>query len=301
VRAGLAVLAAIAAVACVAEPASAYRFAGERWPNKTISVGSRAPLYNSAVQTAIRAWNRARVGVRFKHAPAERARVIFTYSAGGGSGRYGCEGVAGGTGAGYPSPFVPMYVTVVRSCRSLALRRLTAVHELGHVLGLGHETRRCALMNPTGDVNTMLPSLCPRGTRLPAPDDIRGARALYRRRPPASVSDAIALFNPGPGTRIPMPPGPLNFSAAARNPGLDYRWHFGDPRSGAANRARGLDVQHTYTDAGVYTITLRVFDGGTQIALRRGDIELMYFRRLERDLATVAEEAAGRPVVRQGR
>jgi hypothetical protein len=276
VRAGLAVLAAIAAVACVAEPASAYRFAGERWPNKTISVGSRAPLYDSAVRLAIRAWNRAHVGVRFTRAPADRARVIFRYARGGGMGRYGCEGVAGGTGAGYPSPFVAMHVTVVRSCRSQALRRLTAVHELGHVLGLGHETRRCALMNPTGDVSTLLPSLCPRGTRLPTRDDIRGARALYRRRP-AAVSDTIALFNPGPGTRIPMPAGSLRFSAAARNPALGYRWHFGDLRSGAANRARGLDVQHTYRRPGVYTVTLRVFDGGTQIATRRGDIELIFF------------------------
>ena len=270
------VLAAIVAVACVAEPASAYRIAGERWPNKTISVGSRAPLYDSAVRLAIQAWNRAGVGVRFTRAPAHRARVIFGYARGRGMGRYGCEGVAGGTGAGYPSPFVPMDVTVARSCRSGALRRLTAVHELGHVLGLGHETRRCALMNPTGDVNTLLPSLCPRGTRLPTRDDIRGARALYRRRP-ARVTDTIALFNPGPGTRIPMPPGPLRFSAAARNPALEYRWSFGDRRAGAANTASGLDTKHTYTDAGVYTVTLRVFDGGTQIAVRRGDIELLFF------------------------
>jgi hypothetical protein len=275
-RAGLAVVAAIAAVMCAAAPASAYRIAGERWPNKTISIGSRAPLYDSAVRLAIRAWNRARVGVRFTRARPDRARVIFGYGRRAGSGRFRCEGVAGGTGAGYPSPFLAMHVTVLHSCRSEALRRLTAVHELGHVLGLGHETRRCALMNPTGDVNTLLPSLCDRGTRLPTRDDVRGARALYRRRP-AAVSDAIALFSPGPGTRIPMPPGPLGFSAAARNPGLDYRWSFGDRRSRAANRARGLEVRHTYTDAGVYTITLRVFDGGTQIALRRGNIELIFF------------------------
>jgi hypothetical protein len=276
VRAALAVLAAIAAVACLTEPASAYRFAGERWPNKTISVASRAPLYGTAIRLAIRAWNQARVGVRFKRAPVDRARVIFGYSRGGGRGRYGCEGVAGGTGAGYPSPFLALRVRVLRSCRSQALRRLTAVHELGHVLGLGHETRRCALMNPTGDVNTLLPSLCPRGTRLPARDDIRGARALYRR-PAPMVSDTIALFNPGPGSRIPMPRGPLRFSAAARNPALVYRWRFGDPRSGAANRARGLDAAHTYRRSGVYTVTLRVFDGGTQIALRRGRIELILF------------------------
>ena len=74
-----------------------------------------------------------------------------------------------------------------------------------------------------------------------------------------------------------MPPGPLHFSAAAPQPGarlpLDLR---GSP-PGAANRARGLDAKHIYTDAGVYTVTLRVFDGGTQIAMRWGDIELLYF------------------------
>jgi hypothetical protein len=246
------------------------------WPNRTISVASRAPVYDAALRSATRAWNRARVGVRFRRAALSRARVIFSYARGGGTGRYGCEGIAGGTGAGYPSPFVAMEVKVLRSCRSPALRRLTAVHELGHVLGLGHETRRCALMNPTGDVNTLLPSLCPRGTRLPARDDVRGGRALYRRRPPA-VSDTIALFNPGPGTRIPMPPGPLRFSAAARNPALEYRWDFGDRGSGGANRARGLDAEHSYADAGVHTVTLRVLNGGTQIARRSGDIELIFF------------------------
>jgi hypothetical protein len=226
---------------------------------------------------AIRAWNQARVGVRFKRAPAQRARVVLGYTRRAGKGRYRCEGIAGGTREGYPSPFANMQVRVLRSCRSQALRRLTAVHELGHVLGLGHETRRCALMNPTGDVDTLLPSLCPSGTRVPARDDIRGARALYRRRP-AAVSETIALFNPGPGSRIAMPRGPLHLSAAARNDALEYRWRFGDRRSGAANRARGLDVRHRYADAGVYTITLRVFDGGTQIAMRRGEIELIYFR-----------------------
>jgi hypothetical protein len=67
-------------------------------------------------------------------------------------------------------------------CNSYASAMMVA-HEFGHVLGLGHETRGCALMNPTGSW---------RGAKLctsPNPwewrcglledDDVRGAVALY--------------------------------------------------------------------------------------------------------------------------
>jgi len=264
---------ALLAGAVLAPPASAYRIAGQRWPNEEISVANTAPRYALAVRQAIRAWNRADVGVRFTRAPANRARVVFSYSRSGGSGRYGCEGVAGAAGAGYPSPFVTATVRVIRNCLDPGLRRLTAMHELGHVLGLGHETRRCALMNPTGDVERRLPSLCPSGTRVPTRDDVRGTRSLYRRRPPR-VSSAIGLFNPGHGSRLPFSGGVLRLSAAARNPALEYRWDFGDPASGADNRATGLDAIHTYALPGVYTITLTVYDGGALIATTRNRVEL---------------------------
>jgi len=257
----------------VAAPAAAYRFAGPRWPNDTIAVASGAPRYEDAVREAIRAWNRSRIGVRFTRSPMSRARVVFRYARGQGFGRYGCEGIAGGTGAGYPSPFVTMEVFVIRSCRNQALRRLTAMHELGHVLGLGHERRRCALMNPSGDVGTMLPSLCGLGTRVPTRDDVRGARSLYRQ-PAPHVDRTIALFNPGDGSRLPFNGGAIRFSAAARNPALQYRWGFGEPDSGAENLGRGLDVMHVYAKPGVYTVRLRVLDGGVVIATARNEIEL---------------------------
>jgi PKD domain len=265
-------------VACLAAlllgaPADAYRFAGKRWPNETISVANRAPRYAAAVRHAIRAWNRARVGVRFTGAPADEARVVFRYARGKGFGRYGCEGIAGATGAGYPSPFVTMGVLVTLSCRNRALRRLTAMHELGHVLGLGHEPRRCALMNPSGDVGTMLPSLCPRGTGVPTGDDIRGARALYRQ-PAPRVDRTVALFNPGDGSRLTFDGGALRFSAAVRNRALEYRWNFGEPSSGADNHASGLSAVHVYAAPGTYTISLRVLDGGTAIATVRNEVEL---------------------------
>ena len=265
--------AALVALLALAPSTEAYRLAGPRWPNKTITVATEAPRYGPAVRAAVAAWNRARVGVRFARVRnPERARVVFRYGRGRGGGVLGCEGIAGGTGAGYPTPFARLGVLVLRSCRSPALRRLTAAHELGHVLGLGHEDRRCALMNSTGDLRTRLPARCGPGPLIRR-DDIRGARALYRRSP-EPVDTRIALFNPGDGSRVQWRPEPLRFGAAVRNPALDYRWHFGEPASGAANSARGLQAEHAYAGPGAYTITLEIRDGGAVIATARQRIEL---------------------------
>jgi len=253
----------------------AYRFAGDRWPNKTISVANHAPLYEPAVRAAIRAWNSARVGVRFVRAPASRARVVFRYRAGG-SGPSGCEGIAGGTLVGYPTPYIRTQVGVIKRCRLPKLRKLTAAHELGHVLGLGHEDRRCALMNSVGSIATQLPSRCapggPASRRLLLPDDIAGARALYRRKP-KPVPGSVALFDPGNGTSIPFDTGSVDFGASLVNRGLDYRWDFGDAASGA-NTARGLEARHTFSGPGTYTVTLTVFDGGAQIARSQQSLTL---------------------------
>ena len=82
------------------------------------------------------------------------------------------------------------------------------------------------------------------------------------------------LFNPGDGSRLPLACGPVHFGAAVRNPALDYRWDFGDPASGAANAATGLDATHAYSAAGAYTITLVVLDGGATIATGAQRLEL---------------------------
>ena len=66
------------------------------------------------------------------------------------------------------------------------LKTYVMAHELGHVLGLGHETRRCALMNPSGDRNGISPQcgrqpMYLRSRDLVRADDAAGALALYRR------------------------------------------------------------------------------------------------------------------------
>jgi hypothetical protein len=77
-------------------------------------------------------------------------------------------------------------VFLAPDCPSEGLRALTVAHELGHVLGLGHERRRCALMNPVhgrggGTRCTQSPAAVRRRyRRLLERDDMRGARRLYR-------------------------------------------------------------------------------------------------------------------------
>jgi predicted Zn-dependent protease len=70
-----------------------------------------------------------------------------------------------------------------RGCNT-GLVTLTAVHEFGHVLGLDHENRRCARMNPSFN-DTGTPTHCTEHTLaywLAHPltsDDLRGLRAIY--------------------------------------------------------------------------------------------------------------------------
>jgi hypothetical protein len=67
-------------------------------------------------------------------------------------------------------------------CNSFASALMVA-HEFGHVLGLNHETRGCALMNPTGSWRgaKLCTSANPWEWRcdLLEYDDVRGAVALY--------------------------------------------------------------------------------------------------------------------------
>ncbi len=265
--AALAVLLALAAAA----PAQAYRFAGQRWPNREITVHNQAPAYERAVRTAIRVWNRARVGVRLVRSSNAGARVLIRYGRGRGGGFSGCEGINGAAVIGYPGPWYAATVASVRrNCRSDRLRTATAVHELGHVLGLGHDDRRCAVMNSRVSLDGR-PAMC-RGAAaasvrrtLLSSDDVRGARALYRRRPP-TVDRAFATFNPGDRTSLRWRTGAIPFTAAFRNRKLGYRWRFGDPESGARDTATGLDAAHRFTGRGTYTVTLHVSDGGRVIA-----------------------------------
>ncbi len=354
-------------------PASAAVVAGNRWPGKVIryhaSGGSKA-----AVDAAAKAWNRSGLKIRFKRSAKGRAGVLVRTVP-----KMGCAGYAQ-VGFLYPGP------AGVRmgSCQGheWPLRQI-AVHELGHILGLDHETKRCAMMNTT--LNNGAPNRCkPPGSaqyrcRPYERDDLLGLRKLYGGRirdlgpancplfpapaalpgltataadggevtlayelpqaprpvvddwfpqpqqdveavavPGACPADAAALFRAGERTRdsvlrwggrqqsflavpgaglhcvaarltdplgrsgpvttatvtVAPPPveayvdaspyaftgEPVAFGAEAysQDDVVAYAWDFGDPASGAANRATGRAVEHAFSSAGTYTVTLAV-------------------------------------------
>jgi len=170
-----AVIAALAMV-LIASPsgASAYELSGRPWPSGDIAYHVEDSALKKAVKRAAKIWNARKLGVRFVDVSADDAKVFV---------RLGQDNCGGAARVGYPDRNGYSRVEINDDCGN-GIATLTAVHELGHVLGLGHEKSGCARMNPTfGSGGT--PGHC---TRHPldywlahplVKDDVRGARALY--------------------------------------------------------------------------------------------------------------------------
>src|SRR4051794_22201978 len=195
-RAVLTALLAATALGVLAGSASAYRILGDRWPEGTIVYATNVGGQNDEVVRAANAWNDEDLGITFVRTKSKsKAQVVVSYGAA------GCGGLGN---VGYYGPRFVDTVELGRNCRD-AITRLTAAHELGHVLGLGHENSKCALMNPVGDISTGTPNHCsvrPISYWLAnpiQPDDRRGARRLYADSLARSASAAPA----GPVLSLP--------------------------------------------------------------------------------------------------
>jgi hypothetical protein len=165
----------VVAAALAAGPADAYRLEGGRWATHTISYYTETPAFRWSVDTAAYAWNTSGANVRFVKVPrAALANVVI------GSRWYDH---AGDAHVQFVGDRIVGAQVGIQGGHDRYETALIAVHELGHVLGLDHETHVCAAMNPTvGDDHTTLCPAPPAGQwtcRLLQPDDVRGAVALY--------------------------------------------------------------------------------------------------------------------------
>ena len=204
VRVALCLLAFLLAAA----PAEAYEPAGAKWPRGRVTYYVAAKQHAAAVATAARAWNASGARVRFTRTRSRRrADLVVTYR---GTADLGCrEGLASVGRASRGRLYLPRLTG--RSPYGDLMCVRTAVHELGHVLGLSHEDGTCATMNSAG--LNLAPIHCPRHEpwawrcRLLEPDDVRGAVRRYGGR-------VRAAREPAECDLYPAAPAPTDLAAA---------------------------------------------------------------------------------------
>lgn len=179
----LAGLVAVLALLVLPAQSSAYKTFGTKWPGGKLTYYNGIRAYDPAVKAAVRAWNNSGAKVKLMRVSKKNARVKIRYMP-----NSTCRGLARLPRAKrttnatiyLPRPTAPA------ACRDEFTMTIIAAHEFGHVLGLDHENRRCAVMNPSG--NRAGGALCAEagGTppwlwrcRILEPDEVRGAIRIY--------------------------------------------------------------------------------------------------------------------------
>ena len=208
---GLLALIALLAGALVPGDSHGYSFLEPKstWKGSPAKIRyfNAAKAQDAAVRDAVDRWNHSGLDIKFQRvSSSNRADVVIkgdksvpcgnglatpVFTSNDGKNFHTVSGkVYLGTGKQDPSKNSP------KECRYVDV--ITAAHELGHILGLDHEDRRCAVMNSSStaypdfegnDPVGVSPSKCNGADqdswycRVLSADDLKGGKKLYGGRP----------------------------------------------------------------------------------------------------------------------
>jgi len=170
-----------------------------RWPSHVVRYHNDVRAIGDAVRKGARAWSSTGARIRWKAVPRKRAQVVIRkvemkhLSGWAGPDRSSTpDGTRPPTGSVHGSVIKidPSVVVLARNRPVEGLEspeRISAgqvvAHEMGHILGLAHEEKRCAIMNSPLIAHCPVPEV-PGTVRcgLLEPDDLRGLIRLFGGR-----------------------------------------------------------------------------------------------------------------------
>jgi hypothetical protein len=175
------VLACVVLVLVSASPAGAWRTHPYRWSSPTIGYYDLSHGYGWSLRQAATAWDLSGANVRFVPVPRARAQVIV-----GARLDAGDEREAGVAKLHVVGERIDHAVVYIRDGVDRYTAAQIIAHELGHVLGIGHDDRACATMNSTLLGNRPWRCAAPPAGEwrcgLVTPDDATAAAHLYGGR-----------------------------------------------------------------------------------------------------------------------
>jgi len=146
-------------------------------------------------------------------------------------------------------------------CYNAATFRTAVMHEMGHVLGLGHPDQAVSTHSTTSSTdwaNAVMTSSVPASKpSTPQTDDMQAMQYYYGTGGGGTPPTANFTFSPPSPTAGQL----VSFTDTSTGTPTSWSWNFNDPSSGGANTSSLQNPTHTFASGGTYNVTLTATNG----------------------------------------